>query len=510
MARSAKAEREQVRRRLLADGVPVAQIAVEMGRRFDARPRTAWRYALGWNLWKTTQEYRKANPSSSIDDTRISKWESWPTGGTRPSLENLAGLALTFGYTCAVSDLIDNGDLAEFSPAEREHLVTLRSTRETRQAGKDATSKPDNLDRAVAVLNVPWTAAGGLSLLNSAPRDGQVDGRGFLTIGAGAAVGIAHDWLAIDAPKVASAAGGGRIDCGLAASLEQRLPALRRIDHTLGGLRARPLVDAELRLVNDILANSTYSDPIGRRLFAVAAELCRVAGWASCDAGQHGTAERYWTAGIRAAHLARDRGIGANILKSMCLQRAEAGQHAQAIAIAEAAREGVRGGDERVLAMLTLRQARTHASRGDVPETERLLARAETHMEQVNNDGTPSWAAYFDDAEFSAQAGACYFLLGKYRTSEPLLERALAQQPDERSRDRATYAIWRAEGALHMGELERACAHVSSAIPDLIGAVSPRNRTRLANLHRRLRRHDRDSAVRDLDAQLADLLAVAA
>jgi tetratricopeptide (TPR) repeat protein len=506
MARSAKAEREQFRRRLLADGVPVAQIAVEMRRRFDARPRTAWRYALGWNLWKTAQEYRKANPSSSIDDTRISKWESWPIGGTRPSLENLAGLALAFGHTCAVSDLIDNGDLAEFSPAERDHLVTLRSRRESNQAGGDASSVSN---RAVSVLTVPWTAAGGISLLSSAPRDGQVDRREFLTIGAGAAVGIAHDWLAIDAPQVASAAGGGRIDGGLAASLEQRLPALRRIDHTLGGLRARPLVDAELRLVNDILSNSTYSEPVGRRLFAVAAELCRVAGWASCDAGQHGTAERYWTAGIRAAHLARDRGIGANILKSMSLQRAEAGQHAQAIAIAEAAREGVRGGDDRVLAMLTMRQARTHACRGDVPETERLLAKAESYMERVEDDGTPSWAAYFDSAEFPAQAGACYFLLGKYRTSDPLLEQALAQQPDERSRDRATYTIWRAEGALHVAEVERACAHVSSAIPDLKGAVSPRNRTRLANLHRRLRPHAQNSAVRDLDAELTDLLAVA-
>lgn len=498
----------RLRAELLAQGHSVREVANEIGRRLNERPRLAWRRSMGWSQSELVEQYKALNPGFRLSVSRVSEYELWPYGGTRPPLKYLIGLAHTFG--CSVADLVDDADQAKFTPAERDHLATVRVAPNT-QAGADTTAGPDKSSgRAISVLTAPWTMAGGLSLLSSAPRGEQVDGREFLMLSAGAAVGIAHDWLTIEAPQVASAAGGGRIDGGLAASLELRLPALRRIDHTLGGLRARPLVDAELRLVNDILTNSTYSNGVGQRLFAVAAELCRIAGWASCDAGQHGTAERYWTAGIRAAHLAGDRGIGANILKSLSLQRAEAGQHAQAIALAEAAREGVRGTDDRVLAMLTARQARTHAARGDVSETERLLATAETHMGRVSNDGTPSWAAYFDDAEFHAQAGACYLLLGDYRKSDPLLELALAQQPDERSRDRATYTIWRAEGALHLGDVERSCAHVSSAIPDLRGAVSPRNRMRLANLHRHLRPHAQNSAVRDLDAQLADLFTVAA
>ncbi|MFD2024033.1 MULTISPECIES: helix-turn-helix domain-containing protein [Promicromonospora] len=497
------------RAELLAKGHSVREVANEIGQRLNERPRLAWRRAMGWSQSELVEQYKARNPGSRLSVSRVSEYEQWPYNGTRPpSLKYLIDLAHTFG--CTVADLVDNADLAKFTPAEREHLAAAQGI-PTIQAGADTTARPGkSAGRAISVLTVPWTTAGGLSLLSSAPGGEQVDGREFLTLSAGAAVGVAHDWLTIEAPQVASAAGGGRIDGGLAASLEQRLPALRRIDHTLGGLRARPLVDAELRLVNDILTNSTYSNAVGRRLFAVAAELCRIAGWASCDAGQHGTAERYWTAGIRAAHLAGDRGIGANILKSLSLQRAEAGQHAQAIALAEAAREGVRGTDERVLAMLTARQARTHASRGDISEAERLLARADTHMGRVHEDGTPSWAAYFDDAEFHAQTASCYLLLGKYRTSDAMLERALALQPDERSRDRATYTIWRAEGALHMGDVEGACAHVSSAIPDLKGAVSPRNRKRLANLHGHLRPHAQLGVVRDLDAQLADLLQAAA
>ncbi|MEV0949452.1 hypothetical protein [Promicromonospora sp. NPDC050249] len=120
MARSEKAERERLRCQLQANGAPFAQIVSEMGLRFRARPRTAWRYALGWEQWKAVRAYRAVNTAARIDDSRISKWESWPHGGARPSLENLAALALTFGHGCTVADLLDDADLEHFSPAERQ------------------------------------------------------------------------------------------------------------------------------------------------------------------------------------------------------------------------------------------------------------------------------------------------------------------------------------------------------------------------------------------------------
>ncbi|WP_419707953.1 hypothetical protein [Promicromonospora sp. NFX87] len=125
MARSRKAEREQVRQQLHANGLTVAEIAAEMGRRFNVRPRTAWRYALGWEQWRAVQAYRAANPSAPIDDTRVSKWESWPFGGAQPSPEHLAGLVLAFGHGCTVADLVDEDDLSTYSLAERQ-LVTVQ------------------------------------------------------------------------------------------------------------------------------------------------------------------------------------------------------------------------------------------------------------------------------------------------------------------------------------------------------------------------------------------------
>ncbi|GAB3161722.1 hypothetical protein GCM10027059_12700 [Myceligenerans halotolerans] len=352
------------------------------------------------------------------------------------------------------------------------------------------------------------TVAGGLTILKSTSTEHDVDHDTALTLGAGAVVGLAHDWLTIEIPDVARVAGGSRVGSELVASLQERLPALRRIDHTLGGLQARPLVDAELRLVSNVLAQSSYSEKTGQDLFAVAAELCRVAGWASCDAGQHAAAERYWRAGVRASHLSGDRGIGANILKSWSLQRAEADQHSQAIALADVALEAVRGSADRVQAMLTVRKARAHAARGDLADTERLLATADTLLARDRGNDIPEWACYFETAEFHAQSAACHLLLGQAGRTDQLLDHALALQPDDRRRDRATYTIWRAENSLGAGDVEAACTHIRTAIPDLASAHSARNRARLAGVHRGLRPHHRLVAVRDLDEELHDLLQV--
>ncbi len=338
----------------------------------------------------------------------------------------------------------------------------------------------------------------------------MLDRRGFLILGAGAATAAANQWLTADPAQMASALGGGRIDAALVSCLEARLPALRQMDHTLGGGCVRTVVDAELRLVTDLLSSGSYAEPIGQRLFAVAAELGRIAGWASCDAGRHAAAERYWMAGLRAAHVAGDRGIGANILKSMSLQRAEAEDSAGALALARAAREGATDEPPRVTAMLTVRQARIHASRGERADCERLLLIADQAMGQADGKPAPAWASYFDQAEYCAQVAACYLLLRRYEVSDRWLSQTLELQPDERSRDRATYYIWRADSMLHLGEVEQACALLSCGVPDISAARSARNQKRLADLDGRLSKHRRVPAVRALREQVRPLLTRAA
>jgi tetratricopeptide (TPR) repeat protein len=358
--------------------------------------------------------------------------------------------------------------------------------------------------------DTPWTVDGTMALLEGATGGAVLDRRGFLVLSAGAAVAAAHDWLTIEPPQIVSVLRGGQIDAGLVRCFEQRLPALRQMDHTLGGGHVRGVVDSELRLVTDLLAKGSYSEAIGSRLFAVAAELGRIAGWASCDAGLHAAAESYWVAGLRAAHVARDSGIGANILKSMSLQRADADRSREALALARAAGEGAKDSAPRVLAMLIVREARIHAALGDASECERLLVTAERAMSRADDRPAPPWAMYFDQAEYCAQVAACYLLLRRHQATDHWLSQALELQPDERSRDRATYLIWRADSALQLGEIEQACALVTQAVPDIEAARSARNRKRLTDLHARLGKHRNLPAFQELDRRVRPLITSAA
>ena len=50
-----------------------------------------------------------------------------------------------------------------------------------------------------------------------------------------------------------------------------------------------------------------YGEATGRRLFAAAADLTRLAGWTSYDIGAHGLAQRYFVQALRLSQAAGDR-----------------------------------------------------------------------------------------------------------------------------------------------------------------------------------------------------------
>jgi tetratricopeptide (TPR) repeat protein len=70
-------------------------------------------------------EYLATNPHAKLTESRLSAFEQWPYGGSKPSLEHLAGLALTFGHGCTPADLVDAADLAQMEPAERHGMALM-------------------------------------------------------------------------------------------------------------------------------------------------------------------------------------------------------------------------------------------------------------------------------------------------------------------------------------------------------------------------------------------------
>jgi hypothetical protein len=337
--------------------------------------------------------------------------------------------------------------------------------------------------------SLPWTSEIGIISLDQAAGKAVLDRRGFIILAATSAASLARAWLGTDAPEVAHAVRGGHVNADIVRILERRIPGIRSMDFAMGGESVRTLVDAELGLVTEILKNSSYYESTGKRLFRIAAELGRIAGWASFDAGYHAAAERYWVAALRASHASRDRAQGANILKSMSLQRVDTGRAKEALELAEMALQGAGSAPARVRAMLATRQARSHAFLGEAGAAEKLLAQAESAMEMADGAYAPAWAKYFDESEYCAQVAACYLLLGKHHHADVWLSRSLKSQPESRRRDRATYFIWQADAAHQLGDIERACALATKALPDVVEAPSARNRRRLIDINASLAMH---------------------
>ena len=149
---SGKAERDEIRGRMLGLGCSIEQMAIEMGRRFNARPRLAWRYALGWTQVQLAHRYNELNPKASIGAERVSECENWPLSRSRPSLKYLVGLALTFGHGCTAIKLTDLEDLSAMPNADR--LLLLRAIAGVDPIAMEQTRETPHLLRPIVGLPI--------------------------------------------------------------------------------------------------------------------------------------------------------------------------------------------------------------------------------------------------------------------------------------------------------------------------------------------------------------------
>jgi hypothetical protein len=289
---SKKAERDQLREQLRGYGCSTAQIAQEMMRRFGVRPRTAWRYALGWPQWKLAQEYNRTNPGARLSEARISEYESWPHGGARPTVQVLARLATVFGPLCSADQLVDAADLADMPDADRLLLTRTR---------------PQPCDQSTgASLSI----AGSESTAGAYP--GQDDE--FASRRRRRDTLLARDPAMGSEEEIAMAAADQSAEFGAWAeatnvgpvTIEQLHDQVRQLAQGHSGPRA--LFDRALLLRNrvfDTLEGHQYPDQ-SRDLYMLAGWLCAMLCLATNDLGQHAAAEAQartaWLCGEIADH----------------------------------------------------------------------------------------------------------------------------------------------------------------------------------------------------------------
>lgn len=460
---SAKAERDQLRDRMRGLGCSVPQIATEMARRFNMRPRVAWRHALGWAQWKLAQRYNTAHPGAKLSDGRVSEYESWPHGGSRPSLRYLARLAATFGHGCTPAQLVDADDLEYLNPSDRCLLTTTPATIPaegpeplTRTTSKvrdtEATTLP--ADRSTGELVMPadsagWAAVGlpkpgDLAVLLmtclGSPGPFDVDGQvtpaeryrayhqlvQFLTswahtmkrramlrtLGWAATAASAGYFLDPDEQtRVGSVLSNQtRTDAPTIEHIKAVLSHCERQDDALGPRGVFDIVVAQRELALSLLPDCpAFLRP---HLLSVLSDASRQAGWLSFDLNDFTSAAYFYEDARSLAHDAGDVGLGAVVLCQMSHLATWRDKPRIGIDHAVAARQWAnRIGDMRLHSYCADMAAKAYSKDGQRDACLTALDSAESTLAKA--DSQPSGLIYFyGPGAHNLNRGQCHLKLG--------------------------------------------------------------------------------------------------
>ncbi|WP_411078688.1 regulator [Streptomyces sp. cmx-18-6] len=252
---------------------------------------------------------------------------------------------------------------------------------------------------------------------------------------------------------------GQRVSGGDVAALRSVGELFRTLDHAYGGGHARQALVRYLEHEAEPMLRGSYGEATGRRLFAAAADLTRLAGWTSFDIAAHGLAQRYFVQALRLAQAAGDRGYGAYVLITMSRQAVYLGHGREAVQLARVAQQGIgSAAPPLVQALLHSVEARGHGILGEARACTAALTRAENALETARpGDESPHWARSFDEAQFAHELGHCHRDLQQYRTAAQHAERSLQLRAPAYARSRLFCRVVLASARLGLGELEQAC-----------------------------------------------------
>ncbi|HET9256803.1 MAG TPA: helix-turn-helix transcriptional regulator, partial [Pseudonocardiaceae bacterium] len=162
------------------------------------------------------------------------------------------------------------------------------------------------------VLIAPWSHRGTVEVaVVLGGGDRSVKRRGFVVLSGLALTAPAHQWLIQQPGPLVSGLSGRRVSPALADRFMAMIAELRAMDDAAGGGTVLSLAREHFGMIAGLLDRASYDEPTGHRLLVALAEAGQLAGWAAFDTGRQGLAQRYYLAGLRAAHSAEDRPLGA-------------------------------------------------------------------------------------------------------------------------------------------------------------------------------------------------------
>jgi transcriptional regulator with XRE-family HTH domain len=316
--------------------------------------------------------------------------------------------------------------------------------------------------------------------------------------------GAALAWLVSqpdsDLPQNGQGRAVGRADVARVRSSSELLAAL---DNRLGGAHARrSLVHFLDRDAAALLAGS-YTDDVGRDLYAAVAEASLLAAWTSYDCGLHGAAQRYFVQALRLAQSAADRPLACSVMSAMSHQATYLGHCTEAANLARAALGGLRDQATPALtAQFRTMEARALARSGDARGCHAALAAAERAFQEPEPGRDPEFISYFNEAELAAEVAHCFRDLGDGR--QAARHAALAAPSDgsyARSDFFATMVL--ADALADSGDPDQACKAALDALRVGEALTSARCVVYIREFRQRLDGFGDYPAVRDFTEQAA-------
>ncbi|MFF6998576.1 regulator [Streptomyces sp. NPDC008313] len=288
---------------------------------------------------------------------------------------------------------------------------------------------------------------------------------------------------------------GQKVTGGDIAALRSVGELFRALDHAYGGGHARQALVRYLEHEAEPMLRGVYGEQTGRRLFAAAADLTRLAGWTSYDIGAHGLAQRYFVQALRLSQAAGDRAYGAYVLVTMSRQAVYLGHGREAVQLARVAQQGVGSAAPPVVqALLHSAEARGHGLLGEVRACTASMARAERALETARpGDDVPHWVRFFDEAQLADEFGHCHRDLQQYRAAAQHAERSLQLRPHGYARSRLFCRMVLAVARLGLGELDLACQLAAESAGQALEMRSVRAVEYVRDFERRLEPY-RDAA----------------
>ncbi|PGH50164.1 hypothetical protein CRI70_13595 [Streptomyces sp. Ru87] len=300
----------------------------------------------------------------------------------------------------------------------------------------------------------------------------------------------------------------GKVTRSALSALQSSVEDYWRRDDRHGGASLRPAVVGHLRYVSQLMHSADGS--LRHDLQSLAAELARLAGWACFDARQYSTARTYFTQALRLCHGQDDHLFMANVLSCMSLQATYDGKPCDAVALACKAQDTARAAGEQplVMSMLHMREAFAHATLRDAPACHQAIDRSRDAYEDARGRvaEAPSWIRYFDETKLIVDTGIALAKLGEVTRAEPLIAEGLRRETTAQQRGRAFHAFWLATAQLQQGRLDAACHSAGLALDLSASLDSPRIAGHVADFHRLLAPHARETPVIAFEQHMREVL----